>query len=66
MLETSIIIITCLGIGFLAFCIRACYMSKCRKITISLKGIEIERDTSREQNVSQLNLQIPGMNTGSK
>ncbi len=59
MLETTIVVVVGLGIAFLAFCIRACYMSKCKKISISLRGIEIERDTTNEQNVSQLKLDIP-------
>jgi hypothetical protein len=67
LVDPSIIILVCIGVGFLVFCIRACLMSKCRKISFSLKnGLQVERDTSHEQNVSQLKLEIPGIGTSSK
>ena len=57
MLETSIILICLVGVGFLAYCIRACYMSKCNRVKLGC--IEIERNVNHEQNVSQLRLDIP-------
>ena len=57
MLETTIVIIVISGIAFLVFCVRACFMSKCKKVKLGC--IEIEREISREQNVSQLKLEIP-------
>ena len=59
MLETTLVVIIIAGIAFFSFCIRACYMSKCKQIDISLRGIKIERDTSNEENVSKLHLDIP-------
>ena len=57
MLETTIVIIVISGIAFLVFCVRACFMSKCKKVKLGC--IEIEREISREQNVSQLKFEIP-------
>ena len=57
MLETTIVIIVISGIAFLVFCVRACFMSKCKKVKLGC--IEIEREISREQNISQLKLEIP-------
>lgn len=59
MVEPTLIIIAGMGIAFLIFCIRACYMSKCRKVEITWRGVKIERDVSREENVSKLHLDIP-------
>ena len=59
MFDPTIIIVVGLTVAFLAFCIRACYMSKCKKVSITWRGIDIERDTSREENVSKLHLEIP-------
>lgn len=57
MLETTLVVIIIAGVALLALCVRACFASKCRRVKLGC--IEIERDTSREQNVSQLQLDIP-------
>ncbi len=57
MLESTMVFIIAAGVGLLVFLIRACYMSKCTKVKLGC--IECQRDTTREQNVSQLKFQIP-------
>jgi hypothetical protein len=57
MLETTIVALVIAGVAFFAFLIRSCYMSKCRRVKLCC--LEVERDTSQEQNVSQLKFDIP-------
>ncbi len=57
MLETTLVVIIIAGVALLTLCIKACFASKCRHIKCGC--IEIERDISREQNISQLQLEIP-------
>ncbi len=57
MLETTIVALAIAGVAFLAFIIRSCYMSKCKRVKLCC--LEVERDTSQEQSVSQLKLEIP-------
>ena len=57
MLETTMVFIVAAGLGFLIFFIRACYMSKCNKFKLGC--LEIHRDVTQEQNISQLKLEIP-------
>jgi hypothetical protein len=57
MLETTIVIIIIAGVALLAYCIKGCFASKCKRFKLGC--LEIERDTTREQNLSQLKLDVP-------
>ena len=57
MLETTIVIIIIAGVALCAFCIKGCFASKCRRVKCCC--LEIDRDTTREQNLSRLKLDIP-------
>ena len=57
MLETTLVLIVVASAGFLVYLVRALFMSKCKRVKLCC--LECERDTSREQNVSQLKLEIP-------
>ena len=57
MLETTLVIIVVVGVAFLVYITKACFMSKCRKVKLGC--IEIERDTSGEQSARNLHFEVP-------